>query len=167
MAQAALPFSFNRRRKGALRREYRPDPTSLVQPALPRLGSQTVQYRLEIGALEVHWLRRDTPKGTAAAKGMNLHWAALVGMDGWGGYGRKRSEFTIQDQTIPMEFVQTINTWPGVLQATEPLVVVILATHRYDQYRINLVLSQQEKGEPSQCGGVSGGDCVSKQSIQW
>lgn len=116
-AQAALPFSFNRRRKGALQKEYRPDPTSLVQPRIAQIrAAQTVQYRLEIGALGSALAEAgDTPRVLGSSEGHEpFHWAALVGMDGWGRVWEGSVDQSLhQIQTIPMEFVQTINTWPG------------------------------------------------------
>ncbi|MDI9484656.1 MAG: hypothetical protein QM372_04190 [Bacillota bacterium] len=138
--------------KELYRRNTGLDPTSLVQPRIAQIrAAQTVQYRLEIGALGSALAEAGTPpRVLGSSEGHEpFHWAALVGMDGWGRVweGSVGSEFTIQDPDYPYG-VRTDyqHLAREVLQATEPLVVVDLGDpFRYDQYRINLVPSQQEK----------------------
>ena len=86
--------------KELCRRNTGLDPTSLVQPRIAQIrAAQTVQYRLEIGALGSALAEAGTPpRVLGSSEGHEpFHWAALVGMDGWGRVweGSVGSEFTI------------------------------------------------------------------------
>ena len=126
-------------------------PGIMVQPDIALIrAAQRVNYRVELGGL-----------GSALAEAgqqirvlgnsdgsQEFHWAALVGMDGWGRVweGSVGPEFALADPSYPYGIRTDYERLAAeALQAKESLVVVDLGDpYRYDQYQNALLPTQQE-----------------------
>lgn len=137
--------------KELYRRHTGLEPTSIVQPKIAQIrGAQTVNYRIEPGALGTAFIDADLPlRVLGNSDGIEPYaWAALVGMDGRGRVweGSIGSEFTILDPSYPYglrtDYGRLLD---AVLSAEETLVIVDLGDpFRLDQYQSQLVESQRQ-----------------------
>ena len=158
--------------KELYRRNTGLDPTSLVQPRIAQIrAAQTVQYRLEIGALGSALAEAGTPpRVLGSSEGHEpFHWAALVGMDGWGRVWEGSVDQSLQlDQTIPMSSYR-LSTLQGGAGQQNLLLLWIRATLSGTTIPHQPCPSQQETGEPyrGEVGSFWRRLCQAKQSIQW